>query len=386
MEAKMEKVATSDALIPGNVPLLGPATASATQASSMAQRAGAARLDDVEEFIAELWRLGGEAGYDPAVAFAQFCLETGSGTSPAWRDRLNPGGIGITDTQDTGIAFANGQDAARAMLVHLSAYVRGYDPHLWRYLHLDPRYLAPLRAGYGGSVTTLADLGNGRWATDPDYAVKIATRLHELRSQPHEVAVSHPAEQAPAPSGIVWIGTLNWHERTAGQQPVAIVYHVTDDLEFANVRAHFTNLSSNASAHFVIGRDGALWQFVATRHAAWTNGDAAQWRRDIPWLQDAIARCYHPTRNPQGAFNLNDFTVNLEFMGKPGMAFTPAQVERAVEITRYLLGRYPGIVPNRGHLLRHADINGASRAYCPGPTFPLREIIIAVGGDPERLS
>lgn len=72
-------------------------------------------------------------------------------------------------------------------------------------------------------------------------------------------------------------------------------------------------------------------------------------------------------------------------MGKPGMPFTPAQVERAVEITRYLLGRYPGIRPDRGHLLRHADINGASRAYCPGPTFPLREIITAVGGDPDRL-
>lgn len=312
----MESVYRNDALDPQNVPLLGPVTASAMQARSLAQQAGAARLGEVEAFIAELWQLGREAGYDPAVVFAQFCLETGYGTSPAWRERLNPGGIGITDTHDAGIAFGSGQDAARAMLVHLSTYVRGYDPHLWRYLHLDPRYLAPLRAGYGGSVTTLADLGNGRWATDPDYAVKIAARLRELRGQsgqtgqPHEVPITRPAEPAPAPSGIIWIGTLNWHERTAGQQPVAIVYHVTDDLEFEHVRSHFTNLGSNASAHFVIGRDGTLWQFVATRHAAWTNGDASQWRRDIPWLQEAIARCYHPTRNPQGEFNLNDFSVS----------------------------------------------------------------------------
>ncbi|MFT4040380.1 MAG: N-acetylmuramoyl-L-alanine amidase, partial [Thermomicrobiales bacterium] len=186
-----------------------------------------------------------------------------------------------------------------------------------------------------------------------------------------------PVTPAPVPSGIIWIGTLNWHERTGGQQPEAIVYHVTDDLVFGNVRSHFTNLASQASAHFVVGREGELWQFVPTRHAAWTNGDYANWRRDIPWLQEAIARCQ------RGERNLNDFTCNIEFMGKPGLPFTPAQFDRAVEITRYLLDRYPRIQPHRGRMLRHADINGDTRPYCPGPTFPLRELILAVGGDPE---
>ena len=191
-----------------------------------------------------------------------------------------------------------------------------------------------------------------------------------------------PSSHQPiTPSPIIWIGTANWHERTDGQQPVAIVYHVTDDLVFEHVRSHFTNPASRASAHFVVGRGGTLWQFVATRHAAWTNGDFAGWRRDIPWLEAAIARCWHATLNPSGRFNLNDFTCSIEFIGKPGLPFTPAQFARAVELTRYLLARYPGIEPNRGHLLRHADINAVSRAYCPGPTFPLREIIAAVGGD-----
>lgn len=388
---------------PAAVPLLGPATATPAQALAMAREAGAARMEEVSAFVAELWRLGVEAGYDPAVVFAQFCLETGTGTSPAWRERLNPAGLGIGDVTDEGIGFRNGTEAAQAMLVHLSAYVRGYDPHLWRYLPLDPRYLAPLRAGYGGTVTTLADLGNGRWATDPDYAAKIARRLETLRSRQVGEPASRQEErrepaggsrepaansqkpeasaQHPSPANIVWIGTPNWHARTDGQEPVAIVYHVTDDLVFEHVRTHFTNPASRASAHFVVGRDGTLWQFVATRHAAWTNGDFAGWRQDIPWLNAAIARCYHATRNPNGRMNLNDFCCSIEFMGKPGMEFTPAQFVRAVEITRYLLGRYPGIRPNRGHLLRHADINSVSRPYCPGPTFPLGEVIEAVGGD-----
>ena len=176
------------------------------------------------------------------------------------------------------------------------------------------------------------------------------------------------------------IGSKTDRKREEGQEPEAIVYHVTDDLVFEHVRGHFTNLASRASAHFVIGRDGTLWQFVATRHAAWTNSDYANWRQDIPWLHAAIARCQ------RGERNLNDYTVNLEFMGKPGMPFTPAQFDRALELTRYLLGRYPRIRPHRGRLLRHADINAVDRPYCPGPTFPLREIILAVGGDPQQLT
>ena len=135
----------------------------------------------------------------------------------------------------------------------------------------------------------------------------------------------------------------------------------------------------------MIERDGTLYQFVATHHAAWTNGDFKRWRQGIPWLIAAIARCHHPVDNPRGRMNLNDFTVNLEFMGKPGQPFAEPRVAGAIALTRYLLARYPTILPIRGHLLRHADINAVDREYCPGPTFPLRQIIETVGGDPARL-
>ena len=68
-------------LDPARVPLLGPATATMAQARELARSSGAARMEELERFIGELWRLGDEAGYDPAVVFAQFCLETASGAS-----------------------------------------------------------------------------------------------------------------------------------------------------------------------------------------------------------------------------------------------------------------------------------------------------------------
>ncbi|MCC6313897.1 MAG: N-acetylmuramoyl-L-alanine amidase [Thermomicrobiales bacterium] len=378
---------------PTTVPLLGPPTATAAQALAYARARGAQRPQEVAAFIAELWRLGTAAGYDPAVVFAQFCDETGVGGSAAWVSRLNPGGLGVTDAGDQGIGFRTGTDAARAMLTHLSTYVRGYDPAFWRYIDLDARYLEPLKRGWGASVRALADLGGGKWATNPRYAAQIADHLAAIRViAPEGAAASAPTgsggatRPAEPPPGLIWFGTGNFHPRPEGQRPEAIVFHVTDDLSFSNVRTHFQNPGSRASAHFVVDRDGAIGQFVATIHAAWTNGDIANPRPDLPWLVGAVARCHDPALRPTARGNLNDFCVTIESVGKPGQPFPAAQVERVAALTRYLLARYPTILPRRGRLLRHSDINAVSRGYCPGPSFPLRDIILAVGGDPNDLS
>ena len=103
---------------------------------------------------------------------------------------------------------------------------------------------------------------------------------------------------AEPPANIVWVGTNNKHDRR-GQQPVAIVYHVTDDMGFANVSNWFRTPGSDASAHFVIDRDGTPYQFVSTREAAWTNGDYSQWNENIPWLVAAIARCQGGAGQPE---------------------------------------------------------------------------------------
>lgn len=364
---------------PAQVLLEGPATATAAQAMAYARARGARRLEAVDAFIAELWAICRRAGYDPAVVFAQFCDETGAGTSPAWTARLNPGGIGITDGGDEGIAFGSGEDAARAMLVHLSAYVRGYDPALWRYIALDPRYVKPLELGYGATVRRLADLGGGAWASNPRYAAQIAGHLAALRATAAAPARAMPPEPAVAgavaPEGIVWIGTPNFHPRPAGAEPEAIVFHVTDDLAFANVRDWFRRPESGASSHFVVGQDGAIAQFVSTRDAAWTNGVIHEPREDLPWLREAVRRCA-----PPGGANLNDYTVTIECIGKPGLPFPQEQIASVIALARYLLARYPAIRPVRDRFLRHSDIDAVSRSYCPGPTFPLGQVIAACGG------
>ena len=303
-----------------------------------------------------------------------WCTETGVGTSEHWRTRLNPGGIGVTDGGDDGLGWADGPSAARAMLVHLSAYVRGYDPAFWPWISSDPRYVLVLQSGFGQSVRTLADLGNGRWATDPHYARKCFAHLMSMRERDEAAPEPLPAEpSAPTPPPLIQRPSPNWHERN-GQRPLALVYHVTDDANFAGSLDWLTKPGSRASAHFAIDRDGTTYQLVASRRAAWTNGEIHDPNLLVSWMAHALQRVR------QGA-NLNDFTIAIEHAGTRTNGFTEPQIAASIALSRYLLAFWK-IAPSRSTMLRHSDIDAIERPYCPGDAFPLARIIRACGGDP----
>ena len=162
--------------------LLGPPRGSVARVLSHPPVAVANRPEELAAYIAEVYRLGPLVGLDPAVVIAQSALETGWWQSPAWAEHLNPAGIGITGPEVESPAWASGEDAARAHVVHLYLYAVGpipADHPLAPYLALDPRYDAALAAGRAGSATTVADLA-GSWATDPEYAESIARVGSEL--------------------------------------------------------------------------------------------------------------------------------------------------------------------------------------------------------------
>jgi murein DD-endopeptidase MepM/ murein hydrolase activator NlpD len=194
-------------------------------------------------------------------------------------------------------------------------------------------------------------------------------------------AAMNGAQPGPSPviTDIIWEGTPNFHDR-GGQAPVAITYHMTDDLSFSNVKSWFQNPRSRASAHWVIPEDGTKHQFVGSAKASWSNGIIKNPRTDILWMNEAVRQVN------LGRRNFNDYTINLEFIGKPGRAFTDRAIRSGIEIVRYYVAISPGITPNRGHHLRHADIDSVDRPFDPGPLFPLADIMRAVGADPLRLN
>lgn len=95
------------------------------------------------------------------------------------------------------------------------------------------------------------------------------------------------------------------------------------------------------SAHFVIGRDGVLTQFVPCARRAWHAG-VSSWR---------------------SRENCNDFSIGVELEGTDGLPYEIAQYEVLARLTRALCRRYPIV-----DLAGHSDV-APGRKTDPGPAF-----------------
>ena len=136
---------------------------------------------------------GGVEGVAGDVAFVQAILETGwfrfanSSVPPSYN---NFAGIGATDVNPAPAQFATVQIGIRAEIQHLRAYADATattctQPPLHRYC-ADPRFdlVTPK-----GKAPKWNQFGNGNWATDPNYAVKIWNLYQSMLSYNH-VAVA----------------------------------------------------------------------------------------------------------------------------------------------------------------------------------------------------
>lgn len=157
--------------------LVGPVRGTPEQVIEYAKRAKSKRIEDVELYVYEVYRLAPILGFDPALIIAQSALETGYWHSKWWEERLNPAGLGINDNPSShpySQTFPNGTIAARAQLAHMHAEVFGNRKPLHKDLQgIDVTYELVFKAGWAGTVVTLDDL-SGTWATDPQYGWKIS--------------------------------------------------------------------------------------------------------------------------------------------------------------------------------------------------------------------
>ena len=177
-------------------------------------------------------------------------------------------------------------------------------------------------------------------------------------------------EQAPSPQGApLWCG--GWYRdaaacpsphmsaRPASAEVDLIVVHsislppgqfgggavfalFTGTLE-PEAHPYFQTLRGlEVSSHFLIRRDGAVWQFVDCEKKAWHAG----------------VSCY------RGRHACNDDSVGIELEGlEEGDSFEPAQYAALAELCRALLTRYP-----IRYVAGHADI-APGRKTDPGGAF-----------------
>jgi len=167
------------------------------------------------------------------------------------------------------------------------------------------------------------------------------------------------------------------NNRTAGRdgrKAVAVVEHVMAGT-LDGTDAWFHNHTSSASAHFGVGRDGRVFQWVELQDTAWHAGDY-----DHPNTALALVTMGWQQRLPA-----NLWTVGVEHEGNTGDGLTPVQFATTVQLHLFIKAElerlgvgYLQFTPQT--LLQHAHVNSATRAGCPGTGFPMASLFGALKG------
>lgn len=123
-----------------------------------------------------------------------------------------------------------------------------------------------------------------------------------------------------------------------------------------NAHPYFQGIRGlQVSAHFFIGREGQLWQFVSCDQRAWHAG-ASHYR---------------------GRDNCNDDSIGIELEGLEGQGFEEAQYDTLSSLCAAVLSHYPV-----AHFAGHEHI-APGRKQDPGPGFEWWRLQKALGlGDP----
>lgn len=170
---------------------------------------------------------------------------------------------------------------------------------------------------------------------------------------------------------VEWRPVTNFWPGRAGERVAAICLHVAEGNR-AGVYQWFNTPASDASAHYLVNKDGSVWQFVATDDTAWANGVARAPDLSIGWL----AACLERGQNP------NRLTVAVEterFWREP---LTEPQYGALAALLRELLARYD-LPAGRETIVPHAAIDSVTRARCPGNVDWARLFQDLVAGDEE---
>lgn len=157
--------------------IIGKSRVTADDAYAYAVSVGAYDLPFLREMFDEYERLCDKYGFAFEYVVGQSKNETGawSRNNPNWRDKHNPAGLAITNSQNLSLIYRRGRDAARAHIAHLYVYRFGAipeDTELHDYIDLDGHYWEAVNGinsvsgkPFAGSVRTIADFNNnGTWA------------------------------------------------------------------------------------------------------------------------------------------------------------------------------------------------------------------------------
>lgn len=168
----------------------------------------------------------------------------------------------------------------------------------------------------------------------------------------------------------------NKYQGRSGWKPDCIVCHITEGA-YAGAVSWLSNPVSEASAHFVVAKDGRITQLVELTDGSWCNGTSS----------DPASRMYFGKSTLSAVrdrkTNANYYTISIEHEGiwvDAHGKLADAQLAATIELIRYIRAEVKRIysvdIPlDREHIVGHYQISPINKPNCPGSAFQFDEII-----------
>jgi len=154
---------------------------------------------------------------------------------------------------------------------------------------------------------------------------------------------------------IKWKPSLNYTAGHSGKKIIAIVNHQTAG-KGTGALSWLCNKASRASAHYLIYRDGTVYQLVRDMDIAWHAGGVNK-----------------PSWSLYDGTNPNRYTIGIEHECYPAVGgdgnLTELQYHATLELHRLLIKTH-AIIVDRAHIIGHYQIDSVNRPNCPGTKFP----------------
>jgi N-acetyl-anhydromuramyl-L-alanine amidase AmpD len=148
----------------------------------------------------------------------------------------------------------------------------------------------------------------------------------------------------------------NWSER-GNYKPDTIVIHISAG-SLTSMTNWFSTPGSQASAHYGIGKDGTILQYVEEDKKAWSNGNIKN-----PSAKAVLSR---PGINP------NLYTLSIENEGQDLQYAPQVQIDTLCALIKDIAGRW-NIPLDREHIIGHFEIDAVNRPYCPSPNHNIMD-------------
>ena len=176
-------------------------------------------------------------------------------------------------------------------------------------------------------------------ATNKVYKKQAKAYAKSLRAIP-----ATPTDGHTYPQGDYWVGTTNFNLR----KPNYVIIHHTAQNSTEQTLKTFTMPSTQVSSHYVIGRDGKVYQMLHDHMRAW-HGGAAKWGSNT---------------------DLNSSSIGIELDNNGSEPFSEEMINSLIAVLGRLKKEHG--IPTE-NFIGHADI-APVRKVDPSPLFPWKTL------------